>query len=86
MPSAEIQDYKFLDDEGNKTYMISPESLEFKGTTRMNKQYYVVGQPLDWRDADNANPLISREINNYFMVLIKGVEQDPDLGMEIVHP
>ena len=30
--------------------------------------------------------LISREINDNFMVLIKGVEQDPDLGVKIVHP
>ena len=30
--------------------------------------------------------LISIDINYYFMFLIKGVEQDPDLGMKIVHP
>ena len=28
---------KLLDDEGNNTYMISPENLGFKGTTRRNK-------------------------------------------------
>ena len=43
------------------------------------------GQPLNWRDGDNADLLISREFNDYFMVLIKGAEQDPDLGMKIVH-
>ena len=35
-----LQKYKnirLLDDEGNRTYMISPEILEFKGTTRRNK-------------------------------------------------
>ena len=34
---------RFLDDEDNQTYMISPEKLEFKGPTRRNKQYCVVG-------------------------------------------
>ena len=29
--------------------------------------------------------LKSRKINDDVMVIIKGVEQDPDLGMEIVH-
>ena len=66
--------------------MIAPENLEFKGTTRRNKQYYVVGQPLNRRDGDNMDPLISRYINNDFMVLIKGVEQDPDIGMKTFHP
>ena len=60
--------------------MMSPENLEFKGSTRGNKQYCVVGQPLDWTDGDNLDLLISRYINYDFMVLIKGVEQDPDLG------
>ena len=35
-----IHKYKnimFLDDEDNPTYMIAPENLEFKGTTRRNK-------------------------------------------------
>ena len=32
------------------------------------------------------NLLISREINDDFMLLIRGVEQDPDLGARIVHP
>ena len=30
--------------------------------------------------------LISSDINDDFMVLIKGVEQDSDLGVKIVHP
>ena len=46
----------------------------------------MVGQPLDWRDGDNLDLLISIEINYYFVVLIKGVEQDPDLGVNIDHP
>ena len=66
--------------------MIAPENLEFKRTTRGNKQYYVVGHTLDWRDEDNLNLLISRDINDYFMLLIKGVEQDPDLGVNCFHP
>ena len=66
--------------------MIYPEILEFKGPTRRNKQYCVVGQPLDWRDGDNLDLLLSIDINDDFMVLIKGVEQDPDLGVKIVHP
>ena len=45
----------------------------------------MVRQPLDWRDGDNLDLLISREINDDFMVLIKGVEQDPELVMKIVH-
>ena len=65
---------RFLDDEDNQNYIIIPENLDFKGTTIRNKQYCVVGQPLDWRDGDNLDLLISREINEYFMVLIKGVE------------
>ena len=66
--------------------MIVPENLEFKGTTRRNRQYCGVGQTLDWRDGDNLDLLISRDINDDFMVLIKGVEQDPDLGLKFVHP
>ena len=50
----------FLDDEYNQTYIIDPEKLEFKGPTRRNKQYYVVGQPLGWRDEDNFDLLVSR--------------------------
>ena len=65
--------------------MITSESLEFEGPTIRNKQYCVVGQPLNWRDGDNVDPLISRQINNDFMVLIKGIVQDPDLGVKIVH-
>ena len=63
--------------------MVAPENLEFKGPTRMNKQYCVVGKPLDWRDGDNLDLLISIEINYYCMVLIKVVEQDPDIGVKI---
>ena len=65
--------------------MISPEDLDFKETTIRNKQYCVVGKPVYSRDGDNLDLLISREINDDFMVLIKGVEQDPDLGVKIVH-
>ena len=66
--------------------MIAQENLEFKGTNRSNKQYCVVGQPLYWRDGDHLDLIISIEINDDFMVLIKAVEQDPDLGVKIVHP
>ena len=45
----------------------------------------MVGQPLDLRDGDNLDLLISREINAYFMVIIRGFEQEPDLGVENVH-
>ena len=50
-----LQKYRninFFDDEDNQTYVIAPENLEFKGPTRRNKQYCVVGQPLDWRGED----------------------------------
>ena len=80
-----IKKYKtlrLLDDEDNQTYMIAPEILEFKGPTRMNKQYCMVGQPLNWMDGDNMDILISRDIHYYFMVLIKVVEQDLDLGVK----
>ena len=30
--------------------------------------------------------LISRDINDDFMVLIRGFEQEPDLGVKVVHP
>ena len=63
-----------------------PRKLDFKGTTRNNKQYYVVGKPLNWRDGDNVDLLISREINDDIMVCVKVVEQDPYLGVKIVHP
>ena len=46
----------------------------------------MVGQPLNWRDGDILDLLISRDINDDLMVLIKLVEQDPDLGVKIVHP
>ena len=84
-----LQKYKntrFLDDGDNPSYMIAPENLEFKGTKRRNNQYYVVGQPLDWRGGDNLDLLISRYINDDLMVIIKGVEQDPDLGVKCFHP
>ena len=77
---------RFLDDEDNQTYMIATENLEFKGITRSSKQYCVVGHPLYCRDGDNFDLLISRYINDDFMVLNKGVEQDPDMGVKIVHP
>ena len=84
-----LQKYKnirFLDDEDNQTYIIAPEKLEYKGHIRRNKQFFVVGQSLDRRDGDNMDLLISININDYFMVLIKGFEKDPDLGVKIVHP
>ena len=62
--------------------MIAPEILEFKGPTRKNRQYCVVGQLLNWRNGDNLDPIISIYINDGFMVLIKGDEQDPDLGVK----
>ena len=66
--------------------MISPENLDFKGTTRRNNQYFLVGQPLDWRDEYNTDLLILRGINYDFMVLINGVEKEPDLGVKCFHP
>ena len=77
---------RFLDDEGNHIYMTPPENLEFKGPTRRNKQDFLFGKPLEWKDADNMYLLISREINDDFMVLIRGFEQEPDLGVKIDHP
>ena len=77
---------RLLDDDDNKTYKITPENLEFKGTIKRNNQYCVVGKTLNRRDGDNVDLLISIDINGDFMVLIKGVEQDPDLGVKIVHP
>ena len=62
---------RFIDVEENQTYMIAPENLEFKGPTRRNKQYCVVGQNLNWRGGDNLDLLISRYIYDDFMVLIK---------------
>ena len=64
---------RFLDNEGNQNCMVAPENLEFKGFTIRNKRCCVIGKPLDWRDGDNVYLLISRDINDYFMVLIKGV-------------
>ena len=66
--------------------MITPENLKFKGPTRRNNQYCEVGQPLDWRDGDNLNLLISRETNDDLMVLIKAFEEDPDMGVNFFHP
>ena len=70
---------RFLDDEDNQTYMSAQENFEFKGLTIRNKQYSVVGKPLDWKDEDNLELLIQRNTNDDFIVLIKGVEQDHDL-------
>ena len=69
-----------------KFIFFPPKFLELKGSTRRNKQYCVVGKPLDWRDGDDFYLLISRYINDDFMVLIKGVEQDPGMGVKIIHP
>ena len=77
---------RFLDDEENQTYIIAPENLNIKGPTRINKQNYVVGKPLKCMDGNNMDLLISRDINDDLMVLIKGVEQDPDMGVKIVYP
>ena len=65
--------------------MIATEHLEFKRSTIRNKQYCVVGQPLNWRGGDIVDLLISIDINDYFMVLIKVFEQDPDIGVKIAH-
>ena len=46
----------------------------------------MIGQSLNWRVGDNLYLLIFREINDDFMVLIKVVEQDPDLEVKNVHP
>ena len=46
----------------------------------------MVGKSLDWSYEDNLDLLISIDINEDSMVIIKGVEQDPDLGVKIVHP
>ena len=81
-----FQKYKkirFFDDEENQIYMIAPENLEFKGPTRRNEQYCVVGQTHDQRDGGDLDLLISIEINDDFMALIKLVEQDPDLRMKL---
>ena len=43
----------------------------------------MVGQPIDWRDGDNLEVLILIDFNDDFMVLVKGFEQVPDLGVEI---
>ena len=83
-----LQKYKnigFFDDEDNRIYMIAPESVGFKCTTIRNTQYCVVGQTLNFRDGDYLELLILRDINDDFMLLIKGVEQDPGLGVKIVH-
>ena len=41
----------------------------------------MVGHPINWRDGYDLDLLISRDINEYFMLLIKGVEQDPGMGV-----
>ena len=66
--------------------MIVPENLEVDGTTRKNNQYFVVGQPLDWRDGGDLYLIISRQVNDDFTLLIKVVEQDPGLGVKNFHP
>ena len=69
-----MQKYNIIglfDDEGNKIYMIAPENLEFEAPNRRNNQYCVVEMPLYWRGGDDLDLLISREINDDFMVLIK---------------
>ena len=48
---------RFLEDEYNQTYIIAPENLVVKGNTRGNKQYCLVGQPLNCRDGDNVDLL-----------------------------
>ena len=60
--------------------------MEFNDPTRSNKQYFVVGQPLNWRDEYNLDPLVSREINDDFVVLIEVFKQDPDMGVKNFHP
>ena len=74
---------RFLDDQDNQTYMIAPENLEFKGSNRKNNQYCLVRQTLDGMDRHNVDLLISRDINDDFMILIKGIEQDPYLGRKL---
>ena len=84
-----LQKYKnirFLDDEENQTYIIVAEKFEFKGPTRRNKQYCLVRYSLNWRGEENVDLLVSIEINDDFMVRVKGVEQDPALGVKTVHP
>ena len=66
--------------------MIAPENLEFKGPFRRNTQYCVVGHSLSWRYGDDLDLLISIEINDNFMVLVKGVKQDPGMGVNFVNP
>ena len=63
---------RFLDDKDNQTYMIGPEKLKFKRNTIRNEKYCVVGKTLNWRDGDNVDLLISIDINDNLMVLIKG--------------
>ena len=77
-----LQKYKnlsFLDGEENQTDRIDPENLDFKRPNRRNKRYCVVGQPLDW-NGDNVDLIISRQINDNFVVIIKGVDKYPDMG------
>ena len=66
--------------------MIASDILDFKGTTITNNHYCMVGQPLNWRYGNNVNLLISIETNEYFIVLIKEFELDPDMGVKMVHP
>ena len=45
----------------------------------------MVDQTLNCRDMNIVYLLIPRDTNDDLMVLIKGFEQDPDLGVKIVH-
>ena len=60
--------------------------MDFKGPTRRNNKCFVVRKLLDWRDGDIVDLLTSIEVNDGFVVLFKGGEQDPDLWVKIVHP
>ena len=64
---------RLFDDENNQIYIIASKHLEFKKPTRRNKQYCVVGHTINWRDGYDLDLLISIGINDYFMVIIKGV-------------
>ena len=42
-PMQKYKNIRFLDNEENQAYTIAPENLDFKGLTRRNKKYCVVG-------------------------------------------
>ena len=46
----------------------------------------MAGHPLNWRGGYIVDLLVSRDINDDFIVLIKEVAQDPDLGVKTFHP